>query len=402
MEIKPQLARLYGLEFLSAFSLAQVVWVALLAGRGFSLAEIGLAEGFFHLVSFVCEVPSGMAADLLGRKRTLVAACLVRAAAALAMVASTGLVGVCGAMGLHAFSYNLISGTREAITYDSLLAAGCPGEYERVSGRQSGVWRATGAVCALGTALVALLGWQLTYLLDSLAALAAAALAARLAEPVVTQTQAKRQAHVFAGLTARIRRHFAQSFRFLAKKPCAACKMLADGASGCAAALGVMLLQQYMVQLGLPAGALGAPLLLINLAGALGASLAPRLRLPFGKAAALCVGGVAFSAMVEGSPLPLLAILGGAAATFWDGVLEVKMTARLNQDFPSDQRATLVSVQSMCYSLLMLPASPLAGAACERFGAGVGIALLGAGLALGALAGFGLYRAWAARAAAKE
>ncbi len=41
--------------------------------RGFSLAEIGLAEGFFHLVSILGELPSGLAADLLGRKRVLAA-----------------------------------------------------------------------------------------------------------------------------------------------------------------------------------------------------------------------------------------------------------------------------------------------------------------------------------------
>ena len=121
MRIKNQIAKLYGLEFLTAFGLAQVVWVALLAQRGFSLAEIGAAEGFFHLVSFLCEVPSGMAADLLGRRRTLISACFVRAAGAVCMACSVSFAGVLCAMGLHAFSYNLLSGTREAITYDSLL-----------------------------------------------------------------------------------------------------------------------------------------------------------------------------------------------------------------------------------------------------------------------------------------
>ena len=47
------------------------VWVALLAARGYSLWQIGLAEGVFHVVSLMAEIPSGMAADLLGRKRTL-------------------------------------------------------------------------------------------------------------------------------------------------------------------------------------------------------------------------------------------------------------------------------------------------------------------------------------------
>ena len=47
-------------------------WVALLAPAVLAV-EIGLAESVYHIVSLLCEVPSGMAADLLGRKRALVA-----------------------------------------------------------------------------------------------------------------------------------------------------------------------------------------------------------------------------------------------------------------------------------------------------------------------------------------
>ena len=43
--------------------------MALLAARGFSLWEIGLAESVYHIVSLFCEVPSGMAADLLAAGR---------------------------------------------------------------------------------------------------------------------------------------------------------------------------------------------------------------------------------------------------------------------------------------------------------------------------------------------
>ena len=82
----------------------------------------------------------------------------------------------------------------------------------------------------------------------------------------------------------------------------------------------------------------------------------------------------------------------GAAATFWDGVLEVKMTARLNRDFPSDRRATLVSVQSMAYSLAMLPVSPLAGALCDRLGYSGGMAALGLGLLSLVAAGMAAHR----------
>ena len=44
----------------------------------------------------------------------------------------------------------------------------------------------------------------------------------------------------------------------------------------------------------------------------------------------------------------------------------------------SDQRATLISVDSMAYSILMIPTSPFVGAVGDLFGqAGAGLALLG-------------------------
>ena len=53
------------------------------------------------------------------------------------------------------------------------------------------------------------------------------------------------------------------------------------------------------------------------------------------------------------------------------GALEVYLLherQKLNDAIPSDQRATLISVDSMAYSLLMIPASPLVGAVGDAFG----------------------------------
>ena len=63
------------------------------------------------------------------------------------------------------------------------------------------------------------------------------------------------------------------------------------------------------------------------------------------------------------------------------GVLEVWLLhadQRLNALISSDQRATLISVDSMAYSILMIPASPFVGAVGDLFGqAGAGLAMLG-------------------------
>lgn len=390
MKINHQLRALYFLEAVSGFGLAQVIWVVLLAGRGFTLAQIGLAEGFFHLVSLLCEVPSGMAADLFGRRRTLAASMAVRALACLAMIASRDIGGVCLAMGLSALSYNMISGTREAITYDSLLQAGRAGDYERVAGRMGVLYRASTVGCALCAGAALALGWRLAYLTDFAAALAGLVLALTLAEPPNGQAAPA----VLREFLPRLRQHVAETGVFLRQNPAAVEKMLLDGACGCCAYFGGQLLQPRLMELGLPAGLLGPVLALLPLAGAAGSALAGRMggRFRFRRVALLCAAGIGGSLALAGAPVLALALAAGAAATFWDGVLEVKMTARLNWEFPSDRRATLVSVQSMAYSLAMLPVSPLAGALCDTLGYSGGMAALGLGLLSLVAAGMAAHR----------
>ena len=59
-----------------SFRITDVVWVLFLLERGYSLAQVGIAEGIFHITSVICEVPSGMIADILGRKRTMILAAI--------------------------------------------------------------------------------------------------------------------------------------------------------------------------------------------------------------------------------------------------------------------------------------------------------------------------------------
>ena len=49
------------------------------------------------------------------------------------------------------------------------------------------------------------------------------------------------------------------------------------------------------------------------------------------------------------------------AAGLLDDALQLVSDKRLNDRFPSAQRATLVSVSSMTFSLFMIPLSPLFG-----------------------------------------
>ena len=71
IHLKKQLCCIYLSNFFSGLRITDAVWVALLAARGFSLWEIGLAESVYHIVSLLCEVPSGMAANLIRSRERL-------------------------------------------------------------------------------------------------------------------------------------------------------------------------------------------------------------------------------------------------------------------------------------------------------------------------------------------
>lgn len=361
MNLKKQVRRLLALELLGNFKPAGAVWVLLLVGRGFSLAQVGLAEAFFHLVSLCCEVPSGMIADTLGRRKTLMASHGAFALSAGLMMVSRDMAGVCAAMALNAMAYNLASGTREAITYESLLQSGREAEYLHLSSRQNICWRLAGAAATLCAGGVALLGYRKGYGLDLLLSLACVGLAGSLAEPAVTETP---RGQVRPGDLPRLLGQCAgEAWRFLRARPKVCLLMLFNAAIGAVATLLRFFLQDGLPRAGASPALLGPLLLCIELGGVLGSWLAPLLgKLPYRAAGALCALGQGLALLLTATGwLPALAA-GGILAVACDDGLQVLTDARLNAAVPSEQRATLISVSSMCFSLVMVVLSPLAGA----------------------------------------
>ena len=111
----------YAYTFFSFFGITSL-WVIYLQMQGLNLVEIGLCESIFHVASFVFEVPSGVLADRFsyrfslfwGRIASIVSAILILVAHSFWLFALSFV--------LSALSYNLQSGTIDALMYDSLVA----------------------------------------------------------------------------------------------------------------------------------------------------------------------------------------------------------------------------------------------------------------------------------------
>ena len=226
------------------------------------------------------------------------------------------------------------------------------------------------------------------YLADAAVSAVSALAAANLTEPVVTDEQAAREKHILQELPARLRVHILDSLDCLCSSTPARRIIMADAVISLPSYLTSMFVQQRLTQQGWAMEWLFLPGLLAGAAGMAGASLGRRLHpkrlraLYFG--CALLVGT---GTLLTGAAPALLCAAGPVLVQGALSVWFLHSMQRLNDAIPSDRRATLISVDSMAYSLLMIPASPLVGALGDAFGqAGAGLAALGAAILASGLA----------------
>ena len=387
MNIKTQLRRLNAFGFSACLRITDAVWVVFLISRGFSLWQVGLAEGLFHIVSLICEIPSGMAADLIGRRRSLAMAGLCGMVSALLMAFSESFFGVCLSMVFSALACNFISGSDEAILYDSLIQTGKESKYISVSAKYTQIQTLGNLLSNAASLLASVLSYVGFYLMDAAICLVRIVTALSLTEPTVTETQKSRQRNPFQDLKHRFKEHVSVAVGFLRTHPDAAKLMLADGFVTLPSYLTIMFLQQRLSELGVPTMWLGLPIMSISLAGMVGLSIGERLKpaniWKLYTAVALLVGiGTLGTGTLPVIPAIAGAMLAAAAMHIW--MLHLQNT--LNALYPSDQRATLVSVNMMAYSVLMVVASPLVGWLGDICGtAGAGLCILGGLILLSSL-----------------
>ena len=358
LSLPRQKRALLALEWAVGFQPAGSIWVLLLAARGWSLVEIGLAEGLFHVVSLCCELPSGLLADVLGRRRTLAVSQGMFFLSALLMIAGESPWGVYLSLAVLAMAYYLESGTREAITYESMLEAGQEEAYLKFSSLQNGVYRFSSSGAMLLAGATVLLGWRAAYLLDAGIALLGLGAVLCLKEPECPG----RKEPVRRSLSAALAETVQGAWTLLRTDHTAVCIMLVNALAGACATLTRFFLQQRVEAAVTAPALLGPALFVLGLGGGLAGLLAVRLdRLAYGRAALLTGAGVAACAFcARGTFLPVLTA-SGLAAGLLDDALQLVSDKRLNDRFPSAQRATLVSVSSMTFSLFMIPLSPLFG-----------------------------------------
>ncbi len=140
---KGNISLLAGLEFTSYFGITSF-WILFFIQNGLTLLQIGLLESIFHGTSLLCEIPSGMLADRFSYKTNLYLARLASIGSSILILFGQGNFWIYAlAMMVNAWSYNFDSGTSTAFLFDSAVEAGQKDRYLQISSFLSGVAEVT-------------------------------------------------------------------------------------------------------------------------------------------------------------------------------------------------------------------------------------------------------------------
>lgn len=342
---------------------------------GLKLSEVLFLNSWFMLWNFLLEVPTGTVADFLGRKASLMAGSVIAAAAALLYVSRPDFHIFLVAEVVFAVAYTLHSGADEALAYDSLKATSEESKAKQTLAAMES-FKLGGIILAtiVGGFIAECYGYDAPMRFYALPALAAFVLACTLKEPPFREVGVARPGYMTI---------LREGGRFFTKSP-VLLLLTAELSFTNALAWGLIwLFQPLMAGAGLPVGyygvvhaaACGGQILFLNNVGRLEGLLGSKRAL---LVAATLVAGGAFVILGLTANLAAVAVLIVVGFSFSLPRIPI-FNSYMNQYIPSDKRATVLSLTSMCRTFAIVVVNPVIGLLAD-WSVAYTMIFLGAGL----------------------
>ncbi|WP_312698957.1 MFS transporter [Sedimentibacter sp.] len=141
----------YIYNFFLQLNVTSAIWVLYMAFKGMSLIEIGILESIYHITGLILEIPSGAIADLYGRKFSVVTGRLLNIVSCILMITANSFLEFAISFILSSAAMNLNSGAAEALIYDSLKELGEENKYKKI-------WGQTAFIMSISQGVAILLG----------------------------------------------------------------------------------------------------------------------------------------------------------------------------------------------------------------------------------------------------
>jgi len=347
----------YGFEFISNLNFTQAIWVSYLAFKGLTLVEIGLCESVFHITSLFFEVPTGLIADRFGRKLSRNLAVLSRIIYLVLLLYVNNLFFAMFSFVFAALSYNLDSGADSAFVYDSMVETGNEAHFAKVQGYREVVFQTASTVGIMIGGILADVSYSLAI---------SAAIGTFVLGFIISLFFKEPKAHESVEIVT-LKSLTKTAYSTLRKQPMLAGLMLYGALFSSVAATFFMYLGTYLRGHGYSLTTISLWYIFNTIGSIIAALFVGRLIKRFDLKLVL------YSSIVLAITYFFLPILPwGFIAFFFMGGMEsmiyVGITFHINRQISSDVRATILSVNSMAYSVIMIFLFPIFGIIGDIYG----------------------------------
>lgn len=358
-KLKRNIPLTYLFEFGKNMGFTQAIWVTYLATKGLSLVEIGLCESVFHITSMLMELPTGMIADLYGRKISRLIGVIANLIYLTLLFFVDGLPMALLAFVFCALSYNLESGADTALVYDSLLALNQQDTFTRISGKREIILQSASLIGVAVGGVLADQDYRYAILGSILLGVAVFLVGLRFFEAPYPREKAEMRT-MFAN-------QFMKPWKMVKKQPDLVFHMVLVAVVLSSVTTTHYYLTVHLKNIGYSLSMIGLLLLLQAVGAILGGYFADRLKRRFDEALLfrLFPWGIVFAIALAPTPFfPISLMMLG----FSDSVLYVVLTNRVNRNIQSDERATILSLNSMFFSIVMIALFPIFGVFADQNG----------------------------------
>ncbi|CAM3950397.1 MFS transporter [Nocardiopsis rhodophaea] len=357
-------------QALTNFSLFMPVWIVFLqTERGLTLTQITVMMGLSWVLMALAEVPTGVLADAVGRRFTLLVGTATVAAGIAMMALVPSYWGVMAGYLAWSVGMALQSGSDMALQYDSLRADGREDAYPAVAGRSYALIQLAQGVASVVGGWAAALSLGLPLLLTSVLTLLGLGAVLALKEPPRGASERRPYLETLRSAVALVREQ--PDLRYLI--------FYSALVSACAWNVVFLLFQPFAMDHHIAVAWIGALFLVLRLAGVAGSQTGPYMARGRPLGWSLLGGPLLFCAALVAIAFSGSWILGFGCMLligFIQGALRPVLSDRLNQRAPTATRATLLSLQSLVRTLATALLQPLLGWSSDQWGLGTAFLLL--------------------------
>ena len=353
-DLKKNVYKNYIFTFINNFNVTSGIWMLFLASRGLSLFEIGIMESIFHITSFIMEIPTGMVADLYGRKISRLLGRVATIISFLIMLFSHTTIFFAISFILQAIGYNLESGAGEALIYDSMKEINEEHNYIKVKGKTEVFFQFASVFSLLLGGYLGTIDYKYVYITAIIFSSVAFLEALTFKEPTIGKVQ-----HLDSPLLT-FKKQLKDSFDALKMDKRIVFLIISAEVFATFVTTEFFYIQNLLKSQGQTEFQIGILLSASSLAAAFGAANTYRLEIKFTFKKLLiilsAVGIISFWGMTTFLIIPSFVII-----TIVESVLFIVMGNYINKLIKSEQRATLLSLQSMAFSFFMIVIFPIVG-----------------------------------------